>query len=148
MKELRRIVEQTTSGSEHASETIGILFFYQGSVEDGEAFFQRYWPEARAVSDLSKEFYEGFGLERASLRQLFGPEVLACGLQAAKNGSYGGKPVGDPRMMPGMFLVEGGRIVWQHDYRHIGDHPDFEKILISDIARDDQVRQTQVRSLA
>jgi hypothetical protein len=31
--------------------------------------------------------------------------------------------------MPGVFLVEDGRVVWQHDYRHAGDHPDFAAIV-------------------
>ena len=53
-----------------------ILFFYQGSVEEGADFFERYWPEARAVSDLSKKLYHAFGLERGGFRELFGPEVL------------------------------------------------------------------------
>ena len=66
---------------------------------------------------------------------MFGPEVVACGLRAAKNGSYGGKPVGDTRMMPGAFLVQRGSgvakttsIVWTHTYRHIADHPSFQEI--------------------
>ena len=66
---------------------------------------------------------------------MFSPEVVACGLQAAKNGSFGGKPVGDTRMMPGAFLVqrdsgerEATTIVWTHTYRHIADHPEFRDI--------------------
>lgn len=27
--------------------------------------------------------------------------------------------------MPGAFLIEGNRVVWQHDYAHAGDTPDF-----------------------
>ena len=121
MKELRQTVAT-------APNYVDILFFYQGSVEDGEDFFQRFWPEARAVSDLSRTFYVAFGLERAGIRQMFGPEVVACGIRAAKNGSYAGKPVGDTRMMPGAFLVQGERVLWQHNYRHIADHPDFAQL--------------------
>lgn len=121
MKELRKTVEAVPAYPP-------ILFFYQGSVADGEAFFQRLWPEARAVSDTNKTLYSAFGLERAGLKQMFSPEVVACSLQAAKNGSYGGKPVGDTRMMPGAFLVRGPNIVWTHTYRHIADHPDFHAI--------------------
>jgi hypothetical protein len=105
-----------------------ILFFYMGDVDEGEAFFQRFWPEARAVSDPEKQFYAAFGLERAGFKEMFNPELVACGLRAAKNGSYGGKPVGDPRMMPGAFLVVGSQILWEHNYRHIADHPEFHHI--------------------
>jgi hypothetical protein len=30
--------------------------------------------------------------------------------------------------MPGLFLVSGDTILWKHDFRHAGDHPDFLKI--------------------
>jgi len=121
VKDLRQVVDAVDDYPD-------ILFFYQGNVGDGEEFFQRYWPEARAVSDRSRQYYAAFGLERAGLKQLFGPEVVACGLRAASNGTVGGKPVGDTRMMPGAFLVNEDQILWQHNYRHIGDHPDFAEI--------------------
>lgn len=121
MKELRQVAADVPDYPQ-------ILYFYQGSVDDGEAFFQRLWPEARAVSDRSKTFYAAFGLERAGFKEMFGPEVLACGIRAARNGSYGGKPVGDTRLMPGAFLVHGNEVLWAHDYRHIADHPDFAQV--------------------
>jgi hypothetical protein len=31
-------------------------------------------------------------------------------------------------MMPGVYLVDGERVVWQHTYQHVGDHPDWGKI--------------------
>ena len=31
-------------------------------------------------------------------------------------------------MMPGVFLVQGGRVLWSHQYRHAGDHPDLARI--------------------
>lgn len=101
-----------------------ILFFYQGSVEDGAAFFERLWPEARAVSDLPLTFYKPLGIERGGVREMFGPEVWACGVRAASKGHLIGAPIGDPWLMPGLFLVDsGGRIMWRHTYRHAGDHP-------------------------
>jgi hypothetical protein len=30
--------------------------------------------------------------------------------------------------MPGAFLVQGDRVLWQHEYRHAGDHPDFREL--------------------
>ena len=114
--------------AQDAATAPDILLVYQGSVEDGREFFQRFWPEARAVSDTTKQFYQAFGLERASLKQMFGPEVVACGLRAAAKGSVAGTPVGDTRMMPGAFLVKDSEILWEHNYRHIADHPNFDMI--------------------
>ena len=102
-----------------------ILFFHQGTVDEGEAFFQRFWPEARAVSDKSKRFFNAFGLVRGGFKELFGPETFISGVRAALKGASIGKPVGDVRLMPGAFLVQNERFLWRHDYQHIGDHPNF-----------------------
>ena len=47
---------------------------------------------------------------------------------AASKGHFQGMPVGDTKIMPGLIAVQGENIVWQHNYDHIGDHPDFEDI--------------------
>lgn len=105
-----------------------ILFFYQGDVESGEAFFRRLWPEARAVSDMSKKFYKAFGLKRGSFSEVLGGQVMACGVRASAKGHTLGAPKGDVMMMPGLFLVENNQQLWAHDFAHVGDHPDWEKV--------------------
>lgn len=105
-----------------------ILFFYQGSVADGEAFFGKLWPEATAVSDMPQTFYRAFKIRRGGLKEMFGPEVWVCGVRASRKGNSIGAPIGDPWLMPGLFLVQGDSILWQHDFRHAGDHPDFGQI--------------------
>lgn len=105
-----------------------ILFFYQGTLEEGEAFMRKLWAQARAIADLPKRFYDSFGLERGTLGQMFGAQVWACGVRAASKGHFIGRPVGDPWTMPGLFLVEQDAITWQHDFKHAGDHPDWRLI--------------------
>ncbi len=36
---------------------------------------------------------------------------------------------GSPWTMPGAFLVERDRILWQHIARHAGDHPDYQQFI-------------------
>ncbi len=105
-----------------------ILFFYQGDLENGEAFFRKLWPEAKAIADMPRTFYNAFDIQRGGMREMFGPGVWACGVRASSKGHTIGKPVGDPWIMPGLFLVEGTNILWHHDFKHAGDHPDFAKI--------------------
>jgi hypothetical protein len=105
-----------------------LLFFHQGTVEDGEAFFGSYWPEARAVSDTERVFYQAFGLQQGTVGQLITPGVFACAIRAAWQGHRQGKTLGDPKQMPGLFLVEGQRVRWQHDFSHAGDHPDWARL--------------------
>ena len=105
-----------------------VLLVHQGTAEEGTAFFSTFWPEARAVSDEAKTFFTAFGIERAGFMQVFGPGAAACSLRAAAKGYLPGKAVGDPWLLPGLFLVQGEHVLWQHDFAHIGDHPDFARL--------------------
>lgn len=105
-----------------------ILFFFQHSVEEGRAFFSELWPQARAVADPTRGLYQAFELRRATMNQMFGLRVWTCAFRAMSKGNFIGLPVGDPWLMPGLFLVHDGRIVWSHAFTHQGDHPDWTKI--------------------
>ncbi|NOK57422.1 MAG: hypothetical protein GFH27_549309n157 [Chloroflexi bacterium AL-W] len=98
-------------------------------MQEGQAFFDKLWPEARAVSDSALHFYRAFGLARGGLREMFGPEVWLRGAEAALKGHSIGTPVGDPWIMPGAFLIYQHTILWQHTFRHAGDHPDWLRLV-------------------
>jgi hypothetical protein len=89
-----------------------------GTPAEGDAFLGERWPEARAVSAADQELYRAFGLGRGRLGQLFGPRALLAGLKARRFGV--GKPVGDPLVMSGWFLVVNGRVTWSHVHEHAG----------------------------
>lgn len=124
----REMVADLRQLTQKQSDYPPILFFYQGTVEDGTAFFGNLWPEAQAVADLEQRFYTLFGLSKGSAAQMFGPEVWACGVRAAFKGHFIGAPVGDPWMMPGVFFVEKDAVLWEHSFKHAGDHPDFKTL--------------------
>jgi hypothetical protein len=124
----RELIADMRSVSESQPEFPPILFFYQGTVSDGREFFASLWREAKAIADLPKVFYNGFGLERGGMKEMFGAEVWACGVHAALKGHFIGAPVGDPWVMPGMFLVHQHQILWQHHFKHAGDHPTPDKL--------------------
>jgi hypothetical protein len=106
-----------------------VLFVHQGTAEDSAAFFSKLDPKARAIADTERAFYSALGLGRGKLSQLFGPEVFVCGFRAMRKGHGVGRPVGDPLVMPGFFLVEhGDTVTWEHVSRHAGDHPDLSRI--------------------
>lgn len=105
-----------------------VLYVHPGTAAQGAPFFERLDPEARTVADPEGTIARGFGLKRGGLRELFGPSVWACGLRATRKGHGIGRPTGDVRMMPGMFLVRDGRILWEHRARHAGDHPDLARL--------------------
>ena len=102
-----------------------VLFFFQGSPTEGRAFLRRDFPQARAVSDPDLALYEAFGVRRASLLEGIGPSVLRSRGRAAAKGHVNGPRTGDIWRMPGVFAVEGDRILWAHTPAHAADHPDF-----------------------
>ena len=105
-----------------------VLFFFQGTPTEGRAFLRRDWPNARAVADPDLEFYERFGVRRASYLEALGPAVFSAGRKARKKGYEGGSLSGDIWRMPGIFVVEGERVIWSYRPRHAADHPDFNEI--------------------
>ncbi len=71
-----------------------VLFFYQGTIADGNTFFMHLWPSAVAVADPALKFYKAFGVPRGGLKEMFAPQVWTCGLRAARKGHMIGRPVG------------------------------------------------------
>jgi hypothetical protein len=60
--------------------------------------------------------------------QLVGPGAVMAGGRALAKGNIQGQTIGDAAQMPGLMLVQDNCIVWQHQFHHVGDHPDWEQI--------------------
>ena len=105
-----------------------VVFIHQGSLEEGERFFSHHWSEAHTIADPRRHLFDAFGLTQGSLSQMFGAPVWSAGLRSVLKGNFVGRPVGDPWMMPGYFLLEDGSIRWSYRPKHAGDHPALEAI--------------------
>ena len=104
-----------------------MVIVHSGSPAEGEQFFASRWPEARAVSDPSKDLYRAFDLGRGSFTQLFGLRSFAAAFRALRYGV--GKPAGDPLMLSGWFLVErDGRVVWSQPHQFAGEEPRLDEL--------------------
>lgn len=105
-----------------------VVFFVQATAEESATFFRGRWPEARVVTDPERVFFTAFRRRRGRFGELLGPAVWASAVRAALRGHGVGRPVGDPRILPGVFLVRGDRILWEQDFHHIGQRPDYEAL--------------------
>jgi hypothetical protein len=119
---------ETVADLRAVSRTSGfppLIFFFQGSPTEGRAFLRRDWPDVRAIADPNARFYDAFGVGRMSPLQMLRPGLWSAERRARAKGIEGGQRSGDIWRMPGMFLVQGDRVIWEHDFRHAGDTPDY-----------------------
>jgi len=105
-----------------------VLLFTQSTPVELRAFLRRDWPTARAISDPERRFYAAFGIERMSPFGLLRPALWSAERRARAKGIEGGERSGDIWRMPGVFLARRRQIVWSHEFRHAGDHPDWARI--------------------
>lgn len=127
----REMIKDVRAASEKAADFPPILFVCMADEKAAGELFDKLFPAARVICDPDKTLYDAFNLRHGDFNQLFGPRVWACAIRAVAKGNMQrlAKPVGDPWTMPGLFLIEpGGRVLWRHQFAHIGDHPDYAAI--------------------
>ena len=89
-----------------------------GSPGQNEAFWNRYWPEARAILDPHQKLYEAFDVGTGSLGQFLGPRLWWKYLKAIPSGM--GWPRGNTMRNPGACLIEGNTIVARQEFADFG----------------------------
>jgi len=113
----RRLIEAAGSS---------LAFVHLGTEEKAKAFFAYYkLDDVPRFSDPDARLYEAFGLVRAELRQYLNFESLYRTLTAWSKGHFVGRPVGDVKRMPGVFLIHNSEIrkAFRHDL--VSDRPDY-----------------------
>jgi hypothetical protein len=92
--------------------------------------FERYsLGDVHRYRDPECILYRAFGLQRGSFRQLFGLWVWCRGIVAAVLRGHGvGRGEGDWCQMPGVFLLDHGRVVAEHRAATAADRPDYVNI--------------------
>lgn len=125
----REMVRDIRSATQSIAGYPSPLFFGLGNCDETRDYLAGTWPEARVICDPSHALFDAFELGKAGVLQMFGPSVWACALRASFKGNTLGKFVGDPWMMPGLFVVDRSNAIrFEHEFRHQGDHPDWSTI--------------------
>lgn len=107
------------------------VFIHMSDPEIAYAYAQKYKLESESfVSDPSCHYYEHFGLVKGNFKQLFGLKNWIGGFEATMKGSMIGiKQIGDGFQMPGIFLLEDGKVVDQYIHRFAADKPDYDSLI-------------------
>lgn len=81
------------------------------------------------VSDPEQVFYDSFGLERGNIWQIFGPKPFFRLMNVSLlKGHLLGKANGDQYQMPGVFLLEDGKVQDSFKHRNASDRPSYINI--------------------
>lgn len=101
-----------------------------GSVEESADFARRQELPFPLIADPKGKLYAAFGLRQASFTGLFAPGLIIKAVSAMSQGYGVGKPIGDIRQLPGVFIIDTrGTIVFRHVSADPADHPDAGLIL-------------------
>ena len=119
LAECRAVIEKTGTR---------IVVVYLGTAESLDATLRSFGLETLdRIHDGDQSLYRAFGLKKGSLWQLAGPRVWWRGLQAGVIDGHGlGRPAGDTKQMPGMFLIDRCEVVRSFRHASAGDRPLYE----------------------
>lgn len=107
-----------------------IVLIHMGDDAAIEQVVKRYGVEQLdRIPDPGQELYKAFGLKRGNAWQLYGPKVWWRGLIAGFVRGHGvSKPVADASQLPGVFLIDQGRIVSRYRHNSAADRPSYIEI--------------------
>ena len=102
----------------------------QGTAEQTRAFAHHMELPYLLLGDPARTAYAAYGLVRGTLRQLLGPAVIRVHLQGLVRGVQPGRIIGDPRQLPGAFVIDrAGMVRYAKPGKHAGDQPSTEELL-------------------
>lgn len=84
--------------------------------------------DVHRFSDPTCTLYEAFGLERGKLRQLFGPIVWFRAIPAFLKGMGLGRLQGDGFRLPGVFVIQDGKVISRYRAQSAADRPNYVEI--------------------
>ena len=101
-----------------------------GNIAETAAFKERFEVPFNMIADPEKRLFEAFRLKHASVGALFSAKMVVKGMTAMAKGHTIGKPQGDVRQLPGVFIIDtDGRIRFSHYADSPSDHPQPEALL-------------------
>lgn len=118
---LHRLAEQTPNLPR-------IVFVHQSSPNQGEAFFNEYFPGTSHISDPQLGLYKLFDIQRMSNYRVLDPRQILNGFKALFAGHVQYETLGDPNILSGTFLFFRGRLVWSHYAKFAGDEPRWDRL--------------------
>ena len=109
-----------------------VAFVHTESAADADPWFAKYGlSDVTHISDPTLAHYRAFGLDRTNAASLVDPLVWVRGASCALSHGFGVQTVEMMRRAPGVFLVQGDRILSEFRHRSPADRPDYVALVRS-----------------
>jgi hypothetical protein len=103
-----------------------VAFVHSESAEEADPWFRKYGlDDVLHISDPTLAHYAAFGLGRTKAVSMVDPGVWARGAASAIAHGFGVQTVEMMRRQPGVFLVQGDRVLTAYRHRTPADRPDY-----------------------
>ena len=109
-----------------------VAFIHGASTTEAAPWFRKYGlDDVTAVSDPQLSHYRAFGLGRTGVQALIDPKVWTRGAMCALSHGFGGQSPEMMRQLPGVFVVQRGRVLAEYRHSSPADRPDYLALLRS-----------------
>ena len=107
-----------------------VAFVHGGSTAEADRWFAKFGlAEVTRISDPALAHYRAFGLGRTSVQSLVDPRVWTRGAVCALAHGFGAQTPEMMRQLPGIFVVQGDRILAEYRHRSPADRPDYLRLV-------------------
>jgi len=117
---------------EWIEKNINIVLVHMSDEATANKYFKRYGiPNIENISNPSCSLYASFGLTKGTASQLFGLKNWIRGFEVTvvKGTPIGLRQIGDGFQMPGVFLIDKGKIMDSYIHASASDRPDYERLI-------------------
>ncbi len=112
------------------ASNIKLLFVHMADNKLAEKYFEQYnLAGVEHISDPDMSLYEYFGLTAGTFRQLYGLKVWLRGFKVLNYGVQLKASTSKLKQMPGVFMLEKGRITNSFVHRYTAHRPDYLDII-------------------
>lgn len=109
-----------------------VAFIHGASASDAAPWFAKYGlDDVMAVSDPQLLHYRAFGLGRTGAQALIDPQVWTRGAVCALSHGFGAQTPKMMRQLPGVFVVQRGRVLAEYRHSSPADRPDYLALIRS-----------------
>lgn len=110
----------------------GIAVVHGGTPDEARPWFAKFGlDDVTAISDPELAHYRAFGLGRTGVKELVDPKVWMRGAVCAIGHGFGAQTPEMMRQLPGVFVVQNGRIRAEFRHRSPSDRPDYLRLVRS-----------------